>query len=167
MSATTLDSFVSSLSALDVPYERTTPGSFDETLESRLQGPAVGVPLTHGALEKVDVNVDPTPAAVKEANTGVTTAEFAIAEYGSIVIPSGPSELISLFVDRHVAVVDETDIVPGMEEAFDRFGNEFGKQARSRIIATGASATADMGDLVQGVHGPSEVHVIIRGAGDE
>jgi len=28
-------------------------------------------------------------------------------------------------------------------------------------MATGPSATGDMGALVQGVHGPSEVHVIV------
>jgi len=171
MSASPLDTFVSALGSQDVPCERTTSTSFAATLAKHLREPAVGIPMEDldVSLSDTDVTVDPTPAELKAADTGVTPASFAIADYGSVVIPgtSDGAELASLFVGRHVAVVDADDVVPGMETAFDRFGESFRDHASSAIIATGPSATADMGELVRGAHGPSEVHVIVLEDDDE
>ena len=171
MSASSLDTFVSALDTQDVPCERTTRSSFVETLETHIRGPTVGVPLGDLGVElsETDVTVDPTPAQLKAAHTGVTPASFAIADYGSVVIPdsSDGAELVSLFVNRHVVVVEAEDIVPEMEAAFARFGEQFRAHLDSGIIATGPSATADMGDLVFGAHGPKEVHVIILETTDE
>jgi L-lactate dehydrogenase complex protein LldG len=165
MSASSLDTLVSAFDSLDVPCERTTRSSFAETLADHLRASAVGVPLADlgVSLTDADVTVDPAPADLKAAQTGVTPASFAIADYGSVVVPGTETgaELVSLFVDRHVAVVDADDVVPGMEAAFDRFGESFRAHADSGVIATGPSATADMGELVRGAHGPSEVHVIV------
>ncbi|MFW5900663.1 MAG: LUD domain-containing protein, partial [Halodesulfurarchaeum sp.] len=44
---------------------------------------------------------------------------------------------------------------------FERLEAEFTAGDLSGILATGPSATADMGATVHGVHGPSEVHVIV------
>lgn len=171
MSATATDSLISTLGTLDVPCERTTRGEFEEALSSHLRGRSVGVELdgTDVSLTGTAAEVDPTPAALKAATTGVTPATFAIGDYGSVVVPESPAgcDLVSLFVDRHVAVVNERDVVPDMEVAFDRFGETFRERAQSDIIATGPSATADMGELVRGAHGPSEVHVVIVEAADE
>jgi len=171
MSATPIDTLLSALEPLDVPCERTTRSEFAETVADHLREPAVGVPLESldVSLAETDVTVDPTPATLKTAATGVTPASFAIADYGSVVVPNtaNGSELVSLFVDRHVAVVDEGDVVPNMEVAFDRFGEEFRERASSGVIATGPSATADMGELVRGAHGPSEVHLVVLEDDDE
>jgi len=167
MSTSPVDSLVSAVTALDVPCDRTTPDGFAETLATHVEQPAVGVELRDQSvsLAGTGVTVDPTPAALKAARTGVTPAAFAIADYGSVVLPSTDdgAELVSLFVDRHVAVVDARDVVPGMEAAFERFQAHVadGAGAASNIIATGPSATADMGALVLGAHGPSEVHVVV------
>lgn len=172
MGTSPVDSLVSAVASLDVPCERTTPDRFAETLASHLAQPAVGVPLDRDdiSLSGTDVTVDPTPAELKRARTGVTPTAFAIADYGSIVVPSSSSgtEFVSLFVDRHVAVVDGADVVPGMEVAFDRFGDLIRDGGpTSGIVATGPSATADMGDLVRGAHGPSDVRVIVVEESDE
>ncbi|WP_144926863.1 LUD domain-containing protein [Halorubrum salsamenti] len=171
MSATPTDSLVSTLGTLDVPCEQTTPEAFEEALSPHLRGRSVGVELDgiDASLTRTDVEVDPTPAALKAATTGVTPASFAIGDYGSVVVPESPagSDLVSLFVDRHVAIVNERDVVPDMEAAFDRFGEAFRERTQSGIIATGPSATADMGELVRGAHGPSEVHVLVVEAADE
>jgi len=165
MSAGATESLVSSLGSLDVPCERTTPDEFADTLPTHVTDPAVGVSLNSlsVSLDGTGVNVDPTAAALRAATTGVTPVEFAIADYGSVVIPSTPDgcELVSLFVDRHVAVVDEADILPDMEAAFDRFGSQLRETEASGVIATGPSATADMGSLVRGAHGPRDIHVLV------
>ena len=151
MSASSLDTLVSALSSQDVPCERTARSAFAETLADHLRAPAVGVPLDDlgASLADADVTVDPTPARLKAAQTGVTPASFAIADYGSVVIPdsSAGTELASLFVGRH--------------------GEAFRERGDSGIVATGPSATADMGELVRGAHGPSEVHVIVLEDDDE
>jgi len=165
MSVTPVESLSAALSRLDVPCERTTPDEFAATVTAHVTDPAVGVPLDglDVSLSETPVAVDPTPAALEAARTGVTPSSFAIADYGSVVLPSTDSglELVSLFTDRHVVVVEEADVVPDMDTAFERFGEAFRADAGSAIIATGPSATADMGALVRGAHGPSEVHVLI------
>jgi L-lactate dehydrogenase complex protein LldG len=88
---------------------------------------------------------------------------MAIASYGTVAIESSAAgdEPVSLFPERHVAVVREEDIVWGMDEAFARLGEEFDAGRDSVVFATGASATADMGAMIEGVHGPAEVHVVV------
>lgn len=152
--------FSESLADVGVETRRVAPADADSAIEEFRIGDTVGVSFERDDLTLSDaVTTDPTPAELRAARTGVTPAAFAVADYGSVVLPSTPagSELVSLFVDRHVAIVDDNDIVPDMERAFDRFGRDAG----SAVIATGPSATADMGALVTGAHGPSEVRVVV------
>ncbi|MFB6075493.1 MAG: LUD domain-containing protein [Haloarculaceae archaeon] len=171
MSAAPVESLVSSLGTLDVPCDRITPDEFEAVLGAHVTAPAVGVSLDGlgVSLEGTPVERDPTAATLKAATTGVTPAAFAIADYGSVVVPTTPDgcELVSLFVDRHVAVVDAADVLPDMAAAFERFGTQFRETRGSGIIATGPSATADMGSLVRGAHGPSDVHVLILEGDDD
>jgi L-lactate dehydrogenase complex protein LldG len=86
-----------------------------------------------------------------------------MADYGSLVLPSSPpaNELVSLYVDRHIAVLRESQILPDMEAAFDQLDEDITEAYNDAVIATGPSATADMGALVKGAHGPSEVRTIV------
>lgn len=124
--------------------------------------PAVATPTAPfpRLLDSSDVVVDPTGAELQRAATGITRASAAVTESGSIVLGDfgDGASLVSVFVDHHVAVVQETDIVDGIADvlATDDHG-----EANSCILATGPSATADMGALVEGAHGPADVHVII------
>lgn len=153
-----------SLASADVESVRVPPDEVAEAIEEFVTGPTVGVSLERDDVAFPDsVTVDPTPATLEAATTGVTSAACAVADYGSLVLPSDSvgSELVSLFVDRHVAVVDEGDVVADMDAAFERFGAEIPDAYGDAIIATGPSATADMGALVKGAHGPSEVRVVV------
>jgi L-lactate dehydrogenase complex protein LldG len=140
-----------------------TPDEFEAILATHISNSAVGVSLDGLPVSLEGTDVDPTAAALRSATTSVTPAEFAIADYGSVVVPSTSNgcELVSLFVDRHVAVVNRSAVLPNMEAAFERFGTQFREAGGSGIIATGPSATADMGSLVRGAHGPSDVHVLV------
>ncbi|MES3518367.1 MAG: LUD domain-containing protein, partial [Natronomonas sp.] len=108
------------------------------------------------------VTLDPTTQEVVEAKTGVTGAALGIADYGSVVIRGTPAgeEATSLFVNRHVAVVARSDIVPDMPTAFDSFGDWL-RGGSDAVIATGPSATADMGALVWGAHGPKALDIVV------
>ena len=164
--STDIPTFDAALASVDVETVHAAPEEVSGAVADLAVGPTVGVPLDRDDVElPASVTLDPTPAALEEATTGVTSAAFAVADYGSLVLPSDSagSELVSLFTDRHVAVVDEEDVVPDMDAAFERFGAEIPDAYGDAIIATGPSATADMGALVKGAHGPSEVRVVVVG----
>lgn len=147
-----------------VEIHEVSPGSVAETIDDAVDPPAVGVELPWEDVGLPDsVRTAPTTRDLKNAVTGVTAASLAVAEYGSIVLRSDPagSEPISLFNDHHVAVLRREDIVPDMTAAFEWFGTELRETGDSAILATGPSATADMGALVQGAHGPKSVTVVV------
>jgi len=158
------DQFASVAREYGVELTRVPPGEVADAVEAAVDPPAVGTPLPwEGASLPDGVRTHPTPAELDAAVTGVTGAALAIAEYGTLVLRADDraSEPISLFNDRHVAVVHEDDIVPEMGDAFAWFGEELRETRDSAILATGPSATADMGALVQGAHGPKEVEVVV------
>jgi len=142
-----------------VPVDEATAAIADLT-----EGPAVGAPLPWNGVDLPEnVPRDPTPADLDAAVTGVTGARLAVADYGSVFLPgtADGAEPVSLFVDRHVFVLRERDVVPDMTAAFDRLGDRFREERTSGILATGPSATADMGALVQGAHGPKTVYGVV------
>lgn len=163
MSADTVAALRESLRELGVEFVRTTSASFASVLAERVVEPAVGTPLPFdGVSLPASVTRDPTLDELERARTGITPATFAIADYGTVVVqPTDAGEdSASLHPDRHVAVVAESDVVPGMTAAFDRLA-DVAASGGSAVFATGPSATADMGALVRGVHGPKEVHVLL------
>lgn len=174
-SVASVERFESRLADLDVPVTRTEPndGAFEDVLRTVVADPdaVVGTPFPFGSVSLPDwVDREPTPAVLESATTGVTAASLGIAEYGSVVLPSTPegSEPVSLFPERHVAVLRKSDLVADMPTAIERLGPEL-REGGSAIIATGPSATADMGALVKGAHGPKAVHVVLLedgGGGD-
>ena len=160
-----LTAFESSLAGLDVATTRTDPDGFDDALAEALRGPAVGVPLGFDgvSLDDTAVVLDPTPAQLASATTGVTPARMGIASYGTLAVASDSAgaEPVSLYPERHVAVLREAALHADMDEAFAWLEDEFAAGRNSYVFATGASATADMGEMVEGVHGPAEVHVVV------
>jgi L-lactate dehydrogenase complex protein LldG len=145
--------------------ERTTASEFDGALADRLEGPTVGVPLPFDGVSLADhpVTVDPSPATLDAAATGVTPVGPAVAEYGSVVIPSDDrgAEAISLYPETHVAVLAASDVYATLSTALAEVGEEIAEGLTSAVFATGPSATADMGAPVYGVHGPADLTVLL------
>ncbi|MFB6234911.1 MAG: LUD domain-containing protein [Halopenitus sp.] len=162
MTDSTTPEFVDALNELDVTLSRTTPESCDAAVAEAVVGDTVGVPLQGDLDLPESVRTDPTNGDMESADTGVTPATFGIAETGSVYLKADRpgTEPISLYPYRHVAVLREADLVPDVTAAVDRVGPEL-RDGDSGIIATGPSATADMGELVVGAHGPGEVHVVL------
>lgn len=174
MTTDVVATFRSSLDALDVAWTRTDVAGFGATLAAVVGSdrPAVGAPLRFDGPGDDERSLDdaypdwvdtrPTSAALADAVTGVTAAAFAVADYGSVVVTHDGSgtEPVSLYPDRHVAVVRAADVVPDMPAAFDRLGPLL-RDGATAVLATGPSATADMGALVRGAHGPADVHVVV------
>lgn len=156
------NTFRTSLDELGVEWTRTTADNAPAVLADLVRPPAVGVAVEGIALPDA-VTTDPTPRELRAATTGITGASLAIADYGSLVLEADSlgSEQTSLFPDLHVAVLRADDIVPDMAAAFEQLGPRLRETGGSAVLATGPSATADMGELVRGAHGPKEVHVVI------
>ncbi len=165
MTTDAVSTFEDSLAALEVDSVRTSADGFEDALSETVVEPAVGAPLPFDdlTLDGTTVETDPSPADLDAARTGVTAARMAIADTGSIAIRSTAAfdEPISLFAERHVAVLDADDVVEDVAAAFDQLGPWLADDRASAIVATGPSATADMGELVLGAHGPREVCVVI------
>jgi L-lactate dehydrogenase complex protein LldG len=165
MAPATTAEFTRSLGAVGVTVTETTVADFPTALADAVEPPVVASPLPWDDLDYGDVAVaidtDPTPGAVRDAETGVTGAAFGVADYGSVAVRSTPGgdEPVSLYPPTHVAVVRERDVLD-LDDAFDRLADHL-PDGDSVVFATGPSATADMGQMVQGVHGPGAVHVVL------
>lgn len=101
------------------------------------------------------------------ARVGITGADAALATTGSIIVPTGPGKprSASLLAPIHIAVIRESQIVADLESWFEKqraVGLDDFRTSANTVIITGGSRTADIGqELIQGAHGPVEVHVVL------
>jgi L-lactate dehydrogenase complex protein LldG len=94
---------------------------------------------------------------------GITSADYALADTGSLVMLSSPEEarMISLLPPAHIAVVPRERILTGLDELFTVLPHP-AEQSSSMVLITGPSRTADIEQiLVRGVHGPGQITVLI------
>jgi L-lactate dehydrogenase complex protein LldG len=68
----------------------------------------------------------------------------------------------AILPDTHVAVVRESQVVSGMEEAFARVRARHATWPRAINFMSGPSRTGDIEQtIVLGAHGPFRVHVLL------
>jgi L-lactate dehydrogenase complex protein LldG len=96
----------------------------------------------------------------------ITGAFAGIAETGTLVMTSGPGHPVTLNIlpDTHIAILRESDIVSGYEEAWDRLRARYGKNRMPRTVntITGPSRTADIEQTIElGAHGPRRLHILV------
>jgi len=103
---------------------------------------------------------DLSAAALDALDAVVTRARVGIAETGTIVLDHGPGQgrrVTSLVPDRHVCVVEESQVVADVPDAVALLD-----ASRPLTWISGPSATSDIElDRVEGVHGPRLLHVIV------
>ncbi len=101
-----------------------------------------------------------SPVRLAEVDAGITTADYAIAATGTIVLTCSPQRPrgTSLLPPLHIAVLPQDRIVPTLAHLF---GN-LRMLPSALTFITGPSRTADI-ELtpVQGVHGPTSVQVYL------
>jgi L-lactate dehydrogenase complex protein LldG len=105
---------------------------------------------------------------LERADIGITEADYAIADSGTLVLFSNPQKprLASLIAPIHIVILDSNNIVPNIFELFQilKYKSEIHSKNIMSCIAfiTGPSRTADIElNLTLGVHGPKEVHILI------
>src|SRR5262249_34882936 len=106
---------------------------------------------------------DELAAICATADAGITSADYALADTGTLVMLASPQEarLISLLPPAHIAVVPRERILSGLDELFSILPDP-ARQTSSMVLITGPSRTADIEQiLVRGVHGPGRITVVL------
>jgi L-lactate dehydrogenase complex protein LldF len=161
--AVLVDQFENELVAVGGQAVRVRASELSETLIGFFAGRGLQTIVTWDPIDGVDLaalraagiqqmrNVDP---AVK---AGLTGCAVAIADTGTLVLPSGIGRPLtaSLLPEIHVAIIHARQIVPSLEAALRL---EQIAASANAILITGPSRTADIEmTLTIGVHGPSEL----------
>jgi L-lactate dehydrogenase complex protein LldG len=108
------------------------------------------------------VGQDRHRVACAEAVVGITSAEYGLADTGTLVVFSDSEEarLMSLLPPVHVAILERSRLLTGLDELLTLVPAP-AQSTSSMILITGPSRTADIEQiLVRGVHGPGELHVV-------
>lgn len=106
--------------------------------------------------------VENAPAAyLFDCDLGITSAQLAIAETGTLVLESDREShrLTSLVPPVHLCVIKADNIRQTLGEILEITSRDL---SRTITFITGASRTSDIElTLAIGVHGPGELHVIV------
>jgi L-lactate dehydrogenase complex protein LldG len=109
-----------------------------------------------------DCGLDYPAIPPDRAEVGVTSADYALADTGTLVVrSSSEARLVSLLPPVHVAVVAKDRLLGSLDELFTVVPTP-ADDTSSMVLITGPSRTADIEQiLVRGVHGPGELHVVL------
>lgn len=108
-----------------------------------------------------------SPASVADAPAGLSGAELAIAETGSVLLAENALEarVVSMLTLTHFVLVSEDRLVPMLDDAavvLQKLARTGSEQRHYMSFVTGPSRTADIErTLTIGVQGPKTLCVII------
>ncbi len=97
------------------------------------------------------------------ADFGITSADYALADTGTLVMLSSGREarMISLVPPVHIAVLPKERFLTGLDDLFAVVPRP-AELTSSMVLITGPSRTADIEQiLIRGVHGPGELYAIV------
>jgi L-lactate dehydrogenase complex protein LldF len=103
-------------------------------------------------------------AQVAWAAVGVTAADFAIADSGTLALLTAPGHerSLSLLPPAHIALVRADKVLPGMEDLIRALQDKDPEKFKGLTLISGPSMTGDIEMLpVFGVHGPGKLFVIV------
>jgi L-lactate dehydrogenase complex protein LldG len=101
-----------------------------------------------------------------KADIGLSTAAWAIAETGTLVLEGGTGmgRSVTLLPPTYVAVVPVGRILRTVPEAIEKYAGAAGGLPANVCFHTGPSRSGDIEmALFVGMHGPGDVHVILIG----
>ena len=100
-----------------------------------------------------------------KADIGLSNAEWAIAETGSLILTGGPGKgrTVTLLPPSYVAVLPVDRVLSTVPEAIELYADGRGLPANV-CFHSGPSRSGDIEmSLAIGVHGPGDVHVLLVG----
>jgi iron-sulfur cluster protein len=129
----------------------------------------LGRPVPPDIQEMVKITRQELRQVFIDADVGISGANLAIAESGTLVLVSneGNARLVTGLPPVHIALVTAEKFVETMEQATALLkalitGSSGHKMTSYVSFITGPSKTTDIEkELVIGVHGPKEVHIVV------
>jgi len=125
----------------------------------------VDVPLSETGVEVVVWRDLPDFREIAgKADIGVSTAEWAVAETGTLVLEGGPGKgrTVTLLPPTYIAVLPVDKVLRTVHEAIEKYSD--GEVPANVCFHTGPSRSGDIEmSLFVGMHGPGDVHVILVG----
>jgi L-lactate dehydrogenase complex protein LldG len=126
---------------------------------------SIGKRLVSNGYEIVDWQAPDGIDRQFDADAGITDVHAALAETGTLICHSGSahSRGPSLLPPLHVAIVSASDVLPDMIDYWQQVkADKPGDLPSSMVMITGPSKTGDIeGVLIEGVHGPQQVHILL------
>ena len=128
----------------------------------------IDVPLGEAGVEvAVWRGLDDFREVAGKADIGLSTAAWAIAETGTLVLEGGPGKgrTVTLLPPTYVAVVPVERILRTVPETIEKYaGGGAGELPANVCFHTGPSRSGDIEmSLFVGMHGPGDVHVVLVG----
>jgi L-lactate dehydrogenase complex protein LldG len=114
-------------------------------------------------LEIEELGVAPNASEIFRFDVGITTAQAAIADTGTLVLDSADERhrLVSLVPPVHIAIIGASIIFRSLAEVL-AFLQQEKPVSPAVTFVTGPSRTADIEmTLTIGVHGPQKLYVIV------
>ncbi|XHB98231.1 lactate utilization protein [Nitratireductor sp. ac15] len=104
--------------------------------------------------------------AEPEDEVGVSHAFAAVAETGTVALPSGKDNptTVNFVPDHHIIVIDAKDIAGDLETVISRLRRKYGRGDMPRLLnlITGPSRSGDIEQtMLLGAHGPRALHLIV------
>ena len=160
--------------AAEVRRTRATPDAIREEIQHAANGArsialGTGEFLPAGLMESLHalpgVLSSPTDEQLSNADVGICGAFAGVASAGSVCVAMGPPlvALTSLLMPLHIVMLSTHRIVARPRDLFDPECLNGEGLRRNLVFITGPSATADMGPLVRGVHGPHRLRILLLG----
>jgi len=158
--------------AAEVRRIRATPASIRDEIGQTTKGTAaivlgVGEFLPGHLMESLSdlpgVLAVTTDDQLSKAEVGICGAFAGIASSGSVCVAMGPRlvTMTSLLMPFHIVLLSANRVVARPRDLFDPACLDGEGLRRNLVFITGPSATADMGPLVRGVHGPHRLRILL------
>ncbi len=125
----------------------------------QLQAAGISVKYSDGEIDDLTKR-----QALGQIPVGLTGSIGGLADTGSIIVDSGQgrSRSASLLPPVHIALLSPAEIYPDLPTWMAHHGDALLPSMANLTIISGPSKTADIElNLVLGVHGPGEIHVIL------
>ena len=113
-------------------------------------------------LETINPIFSPSKEEIISTPICITDSVCGIAKTGSLIVISDANygTYFTMLTQVHIVLLNAYDIYDKPSDLFERPILNLTNQESFSIIS-GPSATADMGSLVRGVHGPQKLHIIV------
>ncbi len=118
-----------------------------------------------GLLENSKIVFSNKEEDLLNANVGITSCDFLVSRFGSIMVSSGlgSGRRLLVYPETHIVIAKASQVVPELKDALVGMKKKYQESFPSQITTiTGPSRTADIEKtLVMGAHGPKSLYVFM------